>query len=69
MTFRIRAASPADLQPLYDMAKLTGGDAESRAQDGRRDAEWDAGQGAAAEAPHGKFCLVSNCHGDRPRDK
>ncbi len=25
MTFRIRAASSADLQPLYEMAKLTGG--------------------------------------------
>ena len=25
MTFRIRAARPADLQPLYEMAKLTGG--------------------------------------------
>ena len=25
MSFRIRAATPADLQPLYEMAKLTGG--------------------------------------------
>lgn len=25
MTFRIRAAKPADLQPIYEMAKLTGG--------------------------------------------
>ncbi|HVR92086.1 MAG TPA: arginine N-succinyltransferase [Novosphingobium sp.] len=25
MTFRIRAATPKDLQPLYEMAKLTGG--------------------------------------------
>ncbi len=25
MTFRIRAAAPADAQPLYEMAKLTGG--------------------------------------------
>ena len=25
MTFRLRAAHPRDLEPLYEMAKLTGG--------------------------------------------
>ena len=25
MSFRLRAATPADLEPLYEMAKLTGG--------------------------------------------
>jgi len=25
LTFRLRAAQPADLEPLYQMAKLTGG--------------------------------------------